>query len=240
MSRIQLYAEVLTNIQQISLYAALQTARDEETKIKISSNKKVVTVSHDGESSSIYLPTEISGTAEVEIPVEKKKEITLRLSIKDISTLTSSNDDTGAGFSPWPAQDLSPDTGFKCKSCDTLILEHGKVQVWQDLPSENWYEMMDYWHCHKPHENSPSEHDHLAESKGYGAASRIKAKIGTGFVDISSFLINAGDCAGLKVRKSHFLLKIPYPFKWSSSSAVHCWRKERASTCLSSSLWSGF
>lgn len=39
---------------------------------------------------------------------------------------------------------------FTCKYCQSVIV-NSKEYKFLDMPSEYWYEFMDYWHCHKPH-----------------------------------------------------------------------------------------
>jgi hypothetical protein len=58
--------------------------------------------------------------------------------------------------------------------------------------------MMEFWHCHKPHDHEHQDPESLA-SKGYGANHAISAQKGTGFVDLTSFLFSESDCQGLKV-----------------------------------------
>lgn len=41
---------------------------------------------------------------------------------------------------------------FECALCRTPLVS-GDTHVFFDLPSELWLEMMEFWHCHKPHVN---------------------------------------------------------------------------------------
>ncbi|PWY88025.1 hypothetical protein BO94DRAFT_556471 [Aspergillus sclerotioniger CBS 115572] len=97
-------------------------------------------------------------------------------------------DDTLDGFVPWTATDMSPATRLRCLACGEGVLDEGKV--WKDLPSGNWAEMMDFWHCHKPDlpkEAEKSEgdgEDPNALVKGYGAANQVVAMEGSVLVDI--------------------------------------------------------
>ncbi|ODQ66537.1 hypothetical protein NADFUDRAFT_41176 [Nadsonia fulvescens var. elongata DSM 6958] len=59
---------------------------------------------------------------------------------------------------PWSASYLrkmavSPD--FRCIETKDCVIERDCVKIWKDLPSENWAEMMDFWHCHKPNDPNP-------------------------------------------------------------------------------------
>jgi ubiquitin-protein ligase E3 D len=198
MTKIFLYAEVLTNIRQVTLYASLETAATtEETVLHIVSDKKRVTVREGDVTSGIYLPTEISGTADVIIAAGKKKEISVRLEIGDTSELLSRDDVATAIEVPWSANDLSAETTIQCKKCQASIVQAGKVGSWKDLPSENWAEMMDFWHCHKPHNDDSKEN--AAEAKGYSSTSQLAVSPGTGLIDAVSFLLHRTDCTGLTV-----------------------------------------
>lgn len=196
--KIYLYAEALTHIRQLTLHASLETDKNEHTKVLVSSDKKIITALHDGEASSIYLPTQISGTANVTFPTDKKTEFSARLQIDDVDQLRSSSDEPSGVESPWPAGDLSADAAIWCKKCDSDILHAGTVTTWKDLPSDHWAELMDLWFCHKPHEGHSPE-DHAAESKGFSAKSRVTARPGQGLVDNVSFLLHKDDCLGLQV-----------------------------------------
>jgi len=200
MSSIYLYAEILANIRQVSLFASLQTAKNEETRIDISSDRRIITVLHDGEKASLFLPTGIGGSTEVTIPVEKKKEVSLRLEIDDVSDLPSAAESRGQGEYPWPAEDLSRDTKIRCVGCGEALLGGGAVDAWKDLPSEGWAEMVDLWHCHKPHEHRVDD-DTAASSRGLAPASKIKATRRTGLVDVATFLVHPESCINIRVSK---------------------------------------
>lgn len=202
MPEIYLYAEVLLNIRQVTLYASLRTTRNEHTKIEISSDKTIITVVHNGESALLYLPTQVAGNASVTIPSEKKKELSVRLEIEDVSKLQTSDLETITSSAPWPADDMSQETVLRCKSCDQIFVEAGVVEHWHDLPSENWYEMMDYWHCHQPHTETGGEAEPAqwnATSQSNDQFQRPRAKPRTGLVNAAHFLFMPEDCRGLKV-----------------------------------------
>lgn len=39
---------------------------------------------------------------------------------------------------------------LRCVSCDSPIIDLKEVKKLLPMPSELWYEMLDFWHCHKP------------------------------------------------------------------------------------------
>lgn len=49
---------------------------------------------------------------------------------------------------------------FGCAACDKNIIDSESCKFF-DMPSELWSEMMDFWHCHKPHDHGDhNEHQH--------------------------------------------------------------------------------
>ena len=228
MVSINLYAEVLTNIRQVTLHASLQTTRNEETRIEISSDKRVITVSHDGESVSLYLPTQISGTANVTIPAEKKKDLSLRLAIEDTSGMRLPPGDKRA-VAPWMAEEMTLTTSLCCKACERVLLPTGKITQWQDLPSESWYEMLDYLHCHKHGENGDEEPKALPETTNV-----FRARSGLGMIDNASFLFHHNDVSDTMVRAGFsFMLRSSLLISLESYVSVMLRQKERdsARTC---------
>ena len=200
--KIVLYAEALTHIRQLTLHASLQTEKNEHTKILVSSDKKIITAIHDGESSSIYLPTQISGTADVTFPFEKRTEISIRLQIDDTEDFNPAREELGGIEVPWSAVSLQENSSLYCNKCDACVLPAGKAVKWKDLPSEDWAELMDFWFCHKPHSNQESpDHDRAAEANGFSARSKVTASSGIGLVDTVSFLLSGKDCINLQVSR---------------------------------------
>jgi hypothetical protein len=142
--------------------------------------------------------------------------LTLRLQIEEkegtelLGTLLS--DERKANIVPWDGASLkdTKDVEMCCKSCRGTIVSKDAIAEWRDLPNENWAEMMDFWHCHKPDEHHLHNHTHEAAvgSKGYAAGNRLKASEGVGFVDLASFLFRAPDAEGVRV--SRFLLSDSY------------------------------
>ncbi|KAJ5530958.1 hypothetical protein N7527_004351 [Penicillium freii] len=126
-------------------------------------------------------------------------------------------------FAPWTADEMSSSTRIRCRECAQVFLDSSLITksvdqgtgersttgwIWKDLPSGNWAEMMDFWHCHKPDPHEGHEKDEkdtaleieeqTAQTKGYGADSHVVAISGTVFVDVATFLLAETDCTGLK------------------------------------------
>jgi len=207
---IYLYVEVLANIRQANFYASLETQKNEHTHIDIASDKKTITVTHDGETASIYLPTEISGTAAVSIPIDRGKEMSIRLELADIKNMPAMENGTG-DEAPWSANDLSPNTQIQCRVCKAEILTNESPLDFKALPSEHWAEMMDIWHCHRPQAEEPNQGkagEEAADLKGYGSSTKLKAAAGVAFVDTASFLLAEQSCRNIEVGPTIFLTYI--------------------------------
>ncbi|KAJ5219906.1 hypothetical protein N7468_009110 [Penicillium chermesinum] len=199
-----LHAELLPNIRQITLYVSLPShpaLNGLHPTIQLSDSRKAVTVS---------LPH----------PFQDVTETTKLPARVSEAALLAPSDELTDDYVPWTAGDMSPDTRIRCRSCSAELLNTTPPQRtsqdetsgggwdWKDLPSGNWAEMMDFWHCHKP---DPHEEDaepeanaalrveeQNAQIKGYGASSRVVATTGTVLVDTATFLLAERDCGGLK------------------------------------------
>ncbi len=148
---------------------------------------------------------------------------------------------------PWSALDLVPGCEVRCRTCRAVVVEQGKLAEWKDLPSENWAEMMEFWHCHKPdhhhHDADKNGVDSAGHGKatptglaarGYGASSTIAAQRGIGFVDLMAFAFAEEDC-GVTVCLSRSSNSF-YCFVCSLPCSVPSWSAVWVSRRRSSSL----
>ncbi|KAF9699603.1 hypothetical protein EKO04_002519 [Ascochyta lentis] len=207
-SHIVLYAELLLHIRTITLFASLRSHHTRETKARLDADGNLITVSHEGYKATIRLPIQVEGKgdAALELPAQPpSKELTLRMQMEeqeDSDMLGLMAEARKANIVPWDGGTLSKQEGveLRCKNCEGVVLKSQAVKEWKDLPNENWAEMMDFWHCHKPDEHHLHDHTHeVGEQKGYAAGNRLKAVDGVGFVDLTSFLLRAQDCEGAKI-----------------------------------------
>ncbi|EAW09387.1 HECT-type E3 ubiquitin transferase [Aspergillus clavatus NRRL 1] len=213
----------------ISLPSHLNTNNTSPT-ITLSESRQAVTVSLPGPfshvSDTIKLPARVNEASRHTLNTSRqaptqpandshsaRQEYSFRMRIDsedDALPRTEAVDD----FVPWTAADMGPSSKLRCRRCAGLILDAPGLDsadsqmsdasdgwVWKDLPSGNWAEMMDFWHCHKP---DPEDHGHgdgedgNAQTKGYGAANQVVARRGTVLVDVVSFLVAEEDCRGVK------------------------------------------
>ncbi|KZF23837.1 hypothetical protein L228DRAFT_267798 [Xylona heveae TC161] len=202
-----IYAELLVNIRQLTIYASLDSIRNDATKVELSSDRETITLSHDGRSATIHLPTKVGGTAALELPQAATKDLSFRLQIAEKDEplftrdlLVASSDERA----PWPAGSLTADTEVCCRQCDQAFIQAGTIKTWKDLPSENWAEMMDFWHCHKPHDHGHQQSENTGPSatKGYSASNKLVAQSQTGFLDTCHFLFTSQDCVGVEFQSS--------------------------------------
>lgn len=197
-----LYAELLPNIRQISVGCLLPSTSSRQTKIHISPDGEHLIVHHNRQEASLKLPGRAKGGLMPPV-LEGQSSVAFRLPV-----LTPDGGIKGfvrpaaePQVVPWSATDIPQGCPLSCRQCGAVVVAQGVLSAWKDLPSENWAEMMEFWHCHKPDEHKHDDedhghghgHDHLAATRGYGASSRIAARPGLGFVDLTSLLVSTSD-----------------------------------------------
>lgn len=233
MSTVQLYAELLANIFQTRLFVTIQHPSQSRPSISLDldSSRSVVIISHNGEKFSLQLPSRVSESSQHALKSQsagvvhsngtgqsEETEFSFRLPIaaetRAAKERAALNDCHGIQV-PWTAKDMGPKTNIRCRVCsNSLLIPRPDVNlIWKDLPSSDWAEMMDLWHCHKPdapqtaedenaatHGGNPGKGDAIENVKGYGAANRVACSPGTVFVNVISFIVAENDCQGLKKR----------------------------------------
>ncbi|KAF2435842.1 hypothetical protein EJ08DRAFT_580048 [Tothia fuscella] len=201
MEPIELYAELLTNIRTVTLVASLKSDSNCETKAEISADGQSITINHEAHSATIRLPTQMTGggTAALTLPAMPSKDLTLRLQLEEKSPGLLKFENGSENLVPWPSSAMGD--GVQCRGCGVALSREGAVSEWKDLPNENWAEMMDFWHCHKPHEHDHKHDDNAANSKGYSSSNKLAAKPGIGLVGLSYLLLMADDCASIKANE---------------------------------------
>ena len=137
-----IYAELLTNIRQISVLAALPTPSDATTRVSLSDDRAVLTLVHNGATASLQLPGAIAPTYTVTQPHPNLAQLSWRIPLAS----TSQPRAAPSLPAPWSAGALANASSFSCRGCGEVILSPGRVTTWRDLPSENWAEMMEFWH----------------------------------------------------------------------------------------------
>ncbi|CEJ85793.1 hypothetical protein VHEMI03917 [[Torrubiella] hemipterigena] len=195
-----IYAELLTNLRQVTVKAVLPSVADSSTEAKVVGGGKTLVVKHGEQVQELQLPARITADGPLPVSRGQSKDLTWRIPI--------ARDELQGGHFvaeqqplPWTAVDLVAGSHISCRACNTEIVANGSIKEWKDLPSEGWAEMMEFWHCHKPVDHDHA-HDHAADEehltkRGYGANSAILSRPGTGFIDLMSFMLSGTDCKSL-------------------------------------------
>jgi hypothetical protein len=212
MSQIELYAELLTNIRTVTLVASLRTATNKETRVELSDDGQTITIKHEGISASLRLPTQMSGggTAALTLPPGPSKDLTVRLKVEETAPGLLMFEHNDENLIPWPATAMEDAADIRCVKCRGSLVEMSNVAEWRDLPSENWAEMMDFWHCHKPHEHEEHGANEAVGKKGYSASNKLTAKTGLGYAGLSYFILAAEDCKNVEVSFIYFFCVLRY------------------------------
>ena len=200
-----LYVEFLHFARSLNLTVQLDSPRDAAVTLSVSKDRKILTLRHDAEQHTITVPESIASAVDLDrcLPEISQSSKSTRL-----ATESSAQD----GFAsrntpqlPWTAESLGRDVEIRCPSlnsdngrCEAVLVPRNIIHEWRDLPSEGWAEMMDLWHCHKPHEHE-HENAEAGSNKGYAAQSKLVARSGFAFVDVLSFLLTETDCPGVQV-----------------------------------------
>lgn len=48
---------------------------------------------------------------------------------------------------------------FRCSNCQLELIDSLDF-IFKDMPGDYWYELMEFWHCHKPENNQPTDKDY--------------------------------------------------------------------------------
>jgi hypothetical protein len=247
-----LHAEFLPNIRQIALYVSLpgnETFKGISPEVQLSESRKAVTVSlpkpFQDVSETIKLPARVSDASRRALQANTgpapaaggaSYDFSFRMQVDANDEALAPRDELIDDFVPWTADVMSPSTRIRCRECAQNFLSPSSASdvkdntdenpsqgwIWKDLPSGNWAEMMDFWHCHKPdphegHEKDEKDsalqiEDQTAQTKGYGADSQVVAIPGTVLVDVATFLLTESDCMGLEKVRSTSLLPLLWHF----------------------------
>ncbi|KAB5530348.1 ubiquitin-conjugating enzyme E2-binding protein [Coniochaeta sp. 2T2.1] len=186
---ITIYAELLSNIRQISLAVSLPSPSDPSSKITLShtsspstSPSSSISISHGNQAVQLLLPGPVSYPGHDDLPIQRRSAdgllLTWRLPLLlspaggQVGQRVEAGGGGGGSSVPWEAKDLLPGGAVACRKCKGVVVEGSKVKEWKDLPAKGWAEMMEFWHCHKPGE----EHHGHGHGHGHGVAGEGKAE----------------------------------------------------------------
>ena len=208
-----IYAEFLPRLGRISVVIHLPTQSTHKTKVLVARDGLHLLVDHDGATTKLRLPAKARIAGE-HLPGEIRPGLS-KMSWRLLPTPTEAQAalHVAPESVPWAAADLKPGLRVACRGCDEPIVTEDTIKAFKDLPSENWAEMMEFWHCHKPTDapapgaDAAADAQHKASeddlaSRAYGSNSIIAAQNGVGFVDLMTILFSQTDCKCLMVSVS--------------------------------------
>lgn len=180
-------AEYLPRLGQVSVKMAFPEPLEAITKVGIHQNHLVVQASREY---ATKLPGISFKDAKITLLTNKDGVLAISIAIGMIEppstfmTLANSNNQM------WSVRDLlKTPKDLKnvnrftlcCTQCGHTIVDSSTVKF-ADMPLEYWHELMDFWHCHKPHEDHHNEN-----SKTYG---KLVPREGHVYVGASYFLLH--------------------------------------------------
>jgi hypothetical protein len=190
------YAELLSNIGSINLIILLTGYVTASTQLVVPPNASEARLHHEGEIHKLTLPANANPTPhELQIKFSPgQTNISCRL---PLASPPNPPEIDNENYAPWSAPELlvkSP-ASFCCRECGSDIISNSRISQWKDLPSGNWAEMMDFWHCHKPQEkgNQSNEGKYSVFNRGFAH------ETGTGLIGQDHFLVTREDCSGVQV-----------------------------------------
>ena len=204
---ISVYAELLLNIRQLTISIALASPCDPDTTVELSPDREAIQIHHQAQRIVVALPARLAPHAVLPRPLPPTKDLCFRLKVVPERHCLHRNELDLADSGIWPASSLTPDTRVACRACQNLLL-HSSVTTWKDLPSDNWADMMDLWHCHKPAPEHGTQRDAAHRAKGYDASNSLTLPPGGGLVHLDYVRVHRSDCVGLQVRVELFF----FPF----------------------------
>ena len=196
MSSIYIYAELLLNIRQITVFVLLPSYCDGTTLVWLENDQKTLRLKHKDEEAVIELPCSVINNANLKITPATTRELSFRFAVDGAAKTPNQVRQSAGCNDPWTASTLTSETQVACGSCGTLLVNN--VNVWKHLPSAGWADMMDFWHCHKP-SASNGDDEYVGSTKGYAAANALGPRAGIGLVDVSQLLVSNIDCTGIEV-----------------------------------------
>ncbi|KAK6454558.1 ubiquitin-conjugating enzyme E2-binding protein [Scheffersomyces xylosifermentans] len=168
------YAEYLTRLNSISVVVDFHNDKIQDiTNIGLSSPQKL-TIKTKSNTMEVTLPVPIHGHPKLSnLRLDTGKCLSLTINLEESPDQKRAQLATSQSFmfqynTKWSCKDLQNKTprggtlgnanefSFRCIGCNATIINSVDYKF-QDMPSEFWYELMDFWHCHKPENNQHHE-----------------------------------------------------------------------------------
>ncbi|KAI5966416.1 uncharacterized protein KGF55_000725 [Candida pseudojiufengensis] len=155
-------AEYLPRLGHLSIEIT-SISQENLSTIEVQGNENIILVLNHSPSIKIKSPIPVTHISLIGV---KSEETKLKLTLK---VHADQNPGSSEEVEPkWSCKWLRTHTTkhhssnvfkFICSNCSYEIINSLSYQF-KDMPNEFWYEMMDYWHCHKPEDNHPTDKDY--------------------------------------------------------------------------------
>lgn len=222
------FSEYLPRLSSISIKLNYTETAQDLRGITIRDGKLVVT----SISNTYYIniPIQIAAPDDIKITSINASNGTLSLGLKISKTEdpqnTSFMDLIDSSLQKWSVKDLLQKTPrnssnanvftFRCYNCDKDIVDSSNYNKFLDMPSELWYEMMDFWHCHKPHNHTDTKKDYNGGLKPNSKEAIIGSSylliLGSQAVKISGDIVSCENCGFHLGENTDSALKL---YKWN-------------------------
>ncbi|KAK9374754.1 ubiquitin-conjugating enzyme E2-binding protein [Lipomyces chichibuensis] len=202
------YAELLPRISHITLTISPLVAVPSHLT-RISSSKIYMKITPDSAASILTLP----GRAAKDVPISLQQLCELNSNKKDGSLRVKAEREARAEhITPLSAKQLSDSKSVQCNECGAVLVKENMKYL--DLPSENWYELMDYWHCHKPN------HHHGNESENAVTKDALKPRKSLALVGLTHVMVVNDDIVSESIKVSDTQYKTVVCSKCSSDVGI--------------------
>lgn len=103
-----------------------------------------------------YNPGKLKSKRLVKFGDSERDEYLLTLKSEEVRMDKSQNDVLLMPQMRWNKRQLNSLKYFRlcCLKCNASIIDSGNCFKLNEMPSEFWMELMDYWHCHKPQDKA--------------------------------------------------------------------------------------
>lgn len=152
---LEYFIEYLPRLKTTSIQINLP--KDEIKSVKINDDSIII-----NSSTSIKLPKIIDSSKTIEkvIPISLKYT---NIRLQEMNPGLLVNDSVESLLQDqyqWNINNLKKyhlnDT-IQCNKCTSNLIKLNEVSKFLPMPSELWYEMLDFWHCHKPNVNNEND-----------------------------------------------------------------------------------
>ena len=145
------FIERLPRLNTLNIYVSINI-----TNVSLNDNSILI-------NNSIIIPINVSKSNNFDILPSSNGFTCIRIKI---NTIPITHDDNIYDKYKWNNKQLNKilnestnNSSFNCISCNSKLINFNKIKKFLPMPSELWYEMLDYWHCHKPNEEDKSSNN---------------------------------------------------------------------------------